>query len=123
MAASISERPISVGEVDNPSAKLGIKTLETTVPELKESPEIDSASGITAANKAKRTTGKDLAAKVYTKKGFLERFFGGFKLPWFRKKETVEAETAKSSADKIITLPTTKVFLPTDFDNIIAMKN
>lgn len=123
MAASISERPISVGEVDNPSAKLGIKTLETTVPELKESPEIDSASGITAANKAKRTTGTDLAAKVDTKKGFLERFFGGFKLPWFRKKETVEAETAKSSADQIISLPQSKVFLPTDFDNIIAMKN
>jgi hypothetical protein len=123
MAASISERPISVGEVDNPSAKLGIKTLEATVPRLKESPEIDSASGITAANKAKRTTGADLAAKVDTKKSFFERLLGGFKLPWFRKKETVEAETAKSSADQIITLPQSKVFLPTDFDNIIAMKN
>ncbi|MFM7457784.1 MAG: hypothetical protein ACKO3R_03880, partial [bacterium] len=70
-----------------------------------------------------RSAGADLAAKVDTKKGFLEKFFGAFKLPWFRKKETVESETAKSSADQIITLPTTKVFLPTDFDNIIAMKN
>jgi hypothetical protein len=123
MAASISERPISVGEVDNSSAKLGIKTLEAAVPELKESPETTSASEITAANKAKRATGADLAAKVDTKKGFLERFFGGFKLPWFRKKETVEAETAKSSVDQVISLPQSKVFLPTDFDNIIAMKN
>jgi hypothetical protein len=123
MATSISERPISVGEVDNPSAKLGIKTLEAEVPELKESTKIESASEITAAKKAKRTDGVDLASKVDTKKSFFERLFGGFKLPWFRKKETVEAETAKSSADQIISLPTTKVILPNDCDNIAVMKN
>jgi hypothetical protein len=125
MAASISERPILSGEMDNSSSvKPSIKTLEAAaVPELNEPSEIGSASKVTAAKKAKRTAGADLAAKVDIKKGFLERFFGGFKLPWFRKKETVEAETAKSSADQIINLPTTKVFLPTDFDNIIAMKN
>ena len=123
MAASITERPISTGGVDNTPLNPGIRTLEAAVPELTESTKIDSASEITAAKEAKRTDGIDLAAKVDTKKGFLERFFGGFKLPWFRKQETVKAETAKSSADQIITLPTTKVFLPTDFDNIIAMKN
>ena len=48
MAASISERPISVGEVDNPSVKPSIKTLEAAVPELTESTKPDSASGITA---------------------------------------------------------------------------
>ena len=125
MAASISERPILAEEVDNSSSvNPSIKTLETVaVPERNEPSEIDSASKVTAAKEMKRSAGADLAAKVDIKKGFLERFFAGFKLPWFRKKETVEAETAKSSADQIITLPTTKVFLPTDFDNIIAMKN
>jgi hypothetical protein len=125
MAASISERPILAGEMDNSSSvKPSIKTLEASaVPDLNEPSEIGSASKVTAAKKVKRSAGADLAAKVNPKKGFLERFFAGFKLPWFRKKETVEAETAKSSADQIITLPTTKVFLPTDFDNIIAMKN
>lgn len=123
MAASISERPILAEGIDNNPVKPSIKTLETTVPELNEPSEIGSASEVAAAKKVKRSAGADLAAKVDIKKGFLERFFGGFKLPWFRKKETVEAETAKSSADQIITLPTTKVFLPTDFDNIIAMKN
>jgi hypothetical protein len=123
MAASITERPILAEGTDNASVKPSIRTLEAAVPELTGSTKVDSASGITAAKKGQRTTGVDLAAKVDTKQGFLERFFGGFKLPWFRKKETVEAETAKSSADQIITLPTTKVFLPTDFDNIIAMKN
>ena len=104
MAASISDRPILAEGIDNNPVKPRIKTLEAAVPELKESTQIDSA------NKAKRTAGADLAAKVDTKKGFLERFFGGFKFPWFRKKETVEAETAKSSVDQVISLPQSKVF-------------
>jgi hypothetical protein len=123
MAASISDRPILAEGIDNNPVKPGIRTLEAAVPELTESTKIDPASGITAAKEAKRADGIDLAAKVDTKKSFFERLFGGFKLPWFRKKETVEAETAKSSADQIITLPTTKVILPNDCDNIAVMKN
>jgi hypothetical protein len=119
MAISTSERP-RLPEGKDPSI---IKTLEPVAPELDESLGISSdSSKVKAENKAKRIDGEGLAAKVDVKKGFLERLFGGFKLPWFRKKETVEAE-AKSSKESTITLPTTKVFLPTDFDNIIAMKN
>ena len=118
MAISISERSNNIADATKPVQDLekpGIKTVESTEPT-----ELSSSVKSNETSESGRLKATDLAKP---KQGFLERVFSGIKLPWFRKKEEVQAETAKAATEQPVALPTSKVFLATDFDNIIAMKN
>lgn len=94
---------------------------------LKTIPAAETNEGISPEKvtdtEIKREEGGKLA-RLDSKKTFIERLLSKVRLPWFKKKDEVLADTQKSSATgELISLPQTKVFLPTDFDNIIAMKN
>jgi len=122
MAISISERP-NIADTSASQSALASEQLEKpTIKTIDTSEATDAAASLKTSET--KDVGRDKAVNLAKpKQGFLERVFSGIKLPWFRKKEDVQAETSKAAAEQPVALPTSKVFLPTDFDNIIAMKN
>lgn len=82
--------------------------------------KVHGPNNIRTLDPSARLNGVNVAKPENYRKGFLAKILDSIKLPWFKKKEEQEILTDSEAS---IPLPQNIVYLPTDFDNVIALKN
>ncbi|NQY79365.1 MAG: hypothetical protein HRT47_03525 [Candidatus Caenarcaniphilales bacterium] len=81
---------------------------------------VSGPNSIQSLDPSARLNGANIAKAEAPKKGFFAKILDSIKFPWFKKKEEQEVTANNEPA---IPLPQNIVYLPTDFDNVIALKN
>lgn len=96
-----------------------------SVPNFTQTPDaanniVSEPNNIQTLDPSTRVSGANIAKPEVSKKGFFAKILDTIKFPWFKKKDEQEIAANNESA---IPLPQNIVYLPTDFDNVIALKN